>query len=262
MTITVTARFTNPDNSYQVEMVGSNTVRTLREKLSTVSNVPEEQLRIVHAGEELKDFSKTIVDAGFHANTIVHVLTGTNGEPKYQEPIGRESVFGFKWGKWVVRNFERGNVQVNDATSAQAVGVFDSKNTIVNIHSKINHLDVVNCENCIIVLKGVISSLELTRCTNTTIISSGKVSTIQLDLSRECHIVLPPVVLSSAHVVASSTDSILINGQKIETSLFEKDQRVTYFDGPTKKWKTVGAGQIQDSDGYLLIGEIRKYESS
>jgi len=257
MTITVIARFATTQNSFQVELDSGHTVQTLKQKLSAVSRFPEEQLRIVHAGEELKDVSRTVSDAGLKSNAVVHVLTGEPKEtPKYQEPIGHESVFGFTRGKWVVQTFTGGNVQIPEATSSHAVGVFDSKNTLVVIPHKINHLDVVNCDNCIVVLKGVISSLELTRCTNTTIISSGGISTIQLDLSRECHIVLPPAGLATAHVVASSTDSILINGQKIETSLFERDQRVTYFDKSTKQWKTVGANSIQDSDGYLLFQKL------
>lgn len=183
-----------------------------------------------------------------------------------QAPSGSISVFGFQNNnRWIVKNFDHGNVKVTEATHFHSVHIENCQNTKIRISNKVNHINIVSCKNCTIHFQGAVSSVELTRCDNLRVYNWGTLYTLQVDLSNDLHLYISPRTIENCKIITANSSNIFFkpileqNSRHNETlipSSILTDQMVTHFDKQTKEMKTISSNALK-REGYVLIANLQ-----
>jgi hypothetical protein len=182
-----------------------------------------------------------------------------------QTPFGNLSVFGLQNNRWIVKNFDNGDVKITEATHYQSVQLDNCINSKIRIFCKVNHINVVGCKNTTIHFQGVVSSVEFTRCENLRVYNWGTLYTLQVDLSNDLHLFISPRTIDNCKIITANSSNIFfkpILEQKSEQSETQipssilTDQMVTHFDRNTKEMKTVSTNTLK-REGYVLIANLQ-----
>jgi hypothetical protein len=235
----------------------------LKEEISKLSKIPVDRQRLFFGAFELDNPQQSLSNLNLRDGSVIHLVEGKKIRLP-QSPLGSISVFGFQNNRWIVRNFDHGDVKVTEATHQHSVHIENCNNTKIRISTKVNHINIVSCKNSIIHFQGVVSSVELTRCENLRVYNWGTLYTLQVDLSNDLHLYISPRTIENCKIITANSSNIFFkpileqNSQHNETQIPSSiltDQMVTHFDRDTKEMKTVSSNALK-REGYVLIANL------